>query len=107
MIESCWLVKVINTATGGEALILSMYANYFDGIVSIGESVLHFEKASKFHGYNFQIENSTDVVLSGWILLSINEHGCTLIIPQNCNMYCYLKVICVCCIFFFPISKTS
>ena len=94
MIESCWLVKVINTATGGETLILSMFTNYFDGTVSIGESVLHFEKASKFHGYNFQIENSTDVVLSGWILLSINKHGCTLIIPQNCHMYCYLKVIC-------------
>ena len=51
MIESCWLVKVINTATGGETLILSMFTNYFDGTVSIGESVLHFEKASKFHGY--------------------------------------------------------
>ena len=60
-----------------------MYINYFDGTVCIGESVLHFEKASKFDGYNFQIENSTDVVLPGWILLSINEHGCTLIIPQN------------------------
>ena len=77
------LVKVTNTATEGEALIWSMYINYFDGTVCIGESVLHFEKASKFHGYNFQIENSTDVVLPGWILLSINEHGCTLIIPQN------------------------
>ena len=42
IIESCWLVKVINSATGDEALILSMYANYFDGTVS-----------SKFHGYNF------------------------------------------------------
>ena len=81
--KSCWLVKVINTATGGEALILSMYTNYFNGTVCFSESVLHFEKASKFHGYNFQIENSTDVVLCGWILLSINEHGCTLIIPQN------------------------
>ena len=106
MIESCWVVKVINTVTGGEALILSMYTNYFDGPVSIEESVLHFEKASKFHGYNFQIENSTDVVLSGWILLSINEHGCTLIIPQKCHMYCYLKVICA-LNFLFPISKTS
>ena len=80
--KSCWLVKVINTATEGEALIWSRYINYFDGTVCIGESVLH-EKASKFHGYNFQIENSTDVALPGWILLSINEHGCTLIIPQN------------------------
>ena len=81
--KSCLLVKIVNTATGSEALILSMFTNYFDGIVCIGEPVLHFEKASKFHGYNFQIENSTDVVLCGWILLSINEHGCTLIIPQN------------------------
>ena len=63
--KSCSLVKVINTVTGGEALILSMYTNYYDGAVSIGESVLHFEKASKFHGYNFQIQNSTDVVLCG------------------------------------------
>ena len=51
--KSCWLVKVINTATGGEALILSMYTNYFDGPVCIGESVLHFEKTLKFHGCNF------------------------------------------------------
>ena len=71
--KSCWLVKVINTATGDEALILSMYTNYFDGTVCIGESVLHFEKASKFHGYNFQIESSTDVFLCGWILLSIKR----------------------------------
>ena len=96
---------VIHTATGGEALILLMYTNYFDGTVSIGESVLHFEKASKFHGYNFQIKNSTDVVLSGWILLSINEHGYTLIIPQNCNMCCYLKVICVSNFLFFQSVK--
>ena len=82
--KSCWLVIIVNTATGSEALILSMFTNYFDyGTVCIGEPVLHFEIASKFHGYNFQIENSTDVVLCGWILLSINEHGCTLIIPQN------------------------
>ena len=33
--KSCWLVKVINTANGGEALILSMYTNYFDGTVCI------------------------------------------------------------------------
>ena len=71
--KSCWLVKVINTATGDEALILSMYTNCFDGTVCIGESVLHFEKASKFHGYNFQIESSTDVFLCGWILLSIKR----------------------------------
>ena len=54
--KSCWLVRVINTATGGEALILSMYSNYFDGTVCIGESVLHFEKTSKFNGYNFQLK---------------------------------------------------
>ena len=34
--KSCWLVKVINTAYGGEALILSMYTNYFNGTVCIG-----------------------------------------------------------------------
>ena len=32
--KSCW------HATGGEALILSMYTSYFDGAVCIGESVL-------------------------------------------------------------------
>ena len=70
--KSCWLVKVINTAAGGEALILSMYTSYFDDTVCIGESVLHFENASKFHGYNFQIENSTNVVLYLW--LDIAQH---------------------------------
>ena len=42
--KSCWLVKVIDTATGGEALILQMYTNYFDGAVCIGEPVFELIK---------------------------------------------------------------
>ena len=70
--KSCWLVKVINTATGGEALILSSILITL--MVLFAFESLFYHKALKFHGYNFQIEKSTDVVLCGWILLSINEH---------------------------------
>ena len=60
--RSCWLVKVINTQVGSYNM-LSIYINYFDSAVCIGKSFYIFEIASKFHRYNFQIENSTDVVL--------------------------------------------
>ena len=49
--KSCWLVKVINTAIENEALIWSMYINYFDDTVCVGESVLHFEKAGKLKSH--------------------------------------------------------
>ena len=97
MIESCWLVKAINTATGGEAPILSIYTNYFDGAVSIGESVLHFKILIK------KPQNFTDIIfkLKTQPMLSYLVAYCSALtnmaapsLYHKTVKYCYLNVIC-------------
>ena len=85
--KSYWLVKVMNTATGGEAIVLSMYNNYFDGTVCIGGSIYILKKPQNFTNIIFKLKTRP--------MLSYLAEYCLALMNMAAHLLYYKSELCI------------
>ena len=86
--KSCWLVKVVNTATGSEALILSMYTNYFKMVLFAFESLFYILKKP---------QNFTDIIfkLKTRLMLSCVAGCCSALTNMAAHSLYHKTELCI------------